>query len=132
MSSVIIDTDVLSFLWKNDTRSELYRPHLSEKIIVISFMTLAEIDRWALERKWGEVRKKKMEQHLKNFVVHPYNRELCLKWAEASWSAQRNGKPIETADAWIAATALLHNIPLVTNNKRHFVGVDGLTLITAE
>ena len=34
------------------------------------------------------------------------------------------------ADAWIAATALHLDVPLVTHNKNDFLGVDGLTLIT--
>jgi hypothetical protein len=32
-------------------------------------MTVAELDRWALERDWGEARRARMEQHLRNFVV---------------------------------------------------------------
>ena len=64
-------------------------------------------------------------------VVMPYDRALCLWWAEACCSAQRNGYVVETADAWIAATALLHDIPLVTNNPDDFRGIDGLTILTA-
>jgi tRNA(fMet)-specific endonuclease VapC len=46
----IVDTDVVSFLFKRDTRAELYRPHLSTRLLVVSFMTVAELDRWALSR----------------------------------------------------------------------------------
>jgi tRNA(fMet)-specific endonuclease VapC len=61
MSSAVLDTDVVSFLFKRDSRADLYRPHLVGKQLVISFMTLAEIDRWALERNWGEARRARME-----------------------------------------------------------------------
>jgi predicted nucleic acid-binding protein len=44
--------------------------------------------------------------------------------------ATRKGRPIQVADAWIAATALLYGIPLVTHNPADFAGVDGLRLIT--
>ena len=44
MDAVVLDTDVVSFLFKDDTRAELYRPHLTDKLLVISFMTLAELD----------------------------------------------------------------------------------------
>jgi Predicted nucleic acid-binding protein, contains PIN domain len=71
-----------------------------------------------------------MEAYLKKFVVAPYNRALYLKWAQASNSARRNGKPIQCADAWIAATALLYGIPLITHNLSDFTGVDGLTIIS--
>ena len=33
-------------------------------------------------------------------------------------------------DLWIAACALRHSIPLVSNNDRHFTGVPGLVLIS--
>jgi tRNA(fMet)-specific endonuclease VapC len=92
-------------------------------------MTVAELDRWALERIWGDVRRARMEQHLRNFVVYPFDRSLCLRWAEAVDSARRNGRPIGVADAWIAATALEHDIPLITNNAGHYAGVEGLTVV---
>lgn len=65
-----------------------------------------------------------MEQHLRNFVVYPFNRSLCLRWAEGADRARRKGRPIGVADAWIAATALEHDIPLITNNATHYAGVD--------
>ena len=130
MIGVVLDTDVVSFLFKRDTRADLYRPHLTGKISVISFMTLAELDRWSIERNWGANRKRKMEEHLKNFVIHHSNRELSLKWAEVSHSARRNGRPIQSADAWIAATAILHDVALITHNRNDFIGVDGLTIIS--
>jgi predicted nucleic acid-binding protein len=44
-------------------------------------------------------------------------------------AAQAAGRRIETADAWIAATALLYDAPLVTHNGSDFLGVPGLRLI---
>ncbi len=44
-------------------------------------------------------------------------------------AAQAAGRRIETADAWIAATALLYDVPLVTHNGSHFLGVPNLKLI---
>jgi len=45
--------------------------------------------------------------------------------------ARRQGRRIEVADAWIAATALLFDLPLVTHNPIDFTGVAGLQTITA-
>lgn len=42
MNRVVLDTDVVSFLFKNDARARKYQPHLGGKEVVISFMTLAE------------------------------------------------------------------------------------------
>lgn len=54
MNAAIVDTDVVSMLFKGDTRSLAYRPHLSGRLLGISFMTLAELERWSLERVWAK------------------------------------------------------------------------------
>jgi tRNA(fMet)-specific endonuclease VapC len=51
--AVIVDTDVVSFLLKKDTRAELYRPHLDGLPKIISFMTLVELRRWKIQNNWG-------------------------------------------------------------------------------
>ena len=126
----LVDTDVVSFLLKRDSRATLYRPHLADRRLIISFMTLAELDRWALERNWGEARRARMEEQLRRYVVYPSDRALRRTWAEVMVTARRRGQPIQTADAWIAATALLHGLPLVSHNRKDFAGVPGLTLIS--
>jgi hypothetical protein len=50
MDTVVVDTDVLSYTFKRDTRHTLYRPHLDGRTLLISFMTLAEVDYWAEAR----------------------------------------------------------------------------------
>jgi len=130
VAAVVVDTDVVSFLFKRDARAESYRRHLDGKLSVISFMTVAELYRWSLDRRWGSTRCAAMEEHLHNFVVYPFHRGLCRKWAEASHSAKLKGRRINCADAWVAATALLHGIPLVTHNRTHFAGVDNLVVIS--
>ena len=129
-SPAVVDTDVISYLFKRDSRAELYRPHLTGRLLVVSFMTVAELDRWALKRNWGEPRRNKMEEHLRNFVTYPFNRALCYQWAYVINRADRKGRPISFQDAWIAATALLYNIPLVTNNHGHFANIEGLNIIS--
>ena len=41
--NLLIDTDVVSFTYKKDSRATLYEPHLQENFMIISFMTLAEL-----------------------------------------------------------------------------------------
>ena len=82
MGQAVVDTDVISVLIKGDTRTELYRPYLANGDLVMSFMTLAELDRWALERGWGEKRKGAASLITAHIAVYPFNRALCAKWAE--------------------------------------------------
>jgi predicted nucleic acid-binding protein len=93
-------------------------------------MTVAELDRWALAHNWGIARKARKAVYLRQYVIQHSHRALCLKWAEVIYGCDCKGVPISTADAWIAATALLHGAPLVTHNAGDFISVDGLTVIT--
>lgn len=130
MSPIVLDTDVVSFLFKNDSRANLYLPHLRDKQWVISFMTEAELEQWALFAGWQPKRVEWLRVFLSKMVIVPSSRDLVLRWAEIMVAARRNGRRIETADAWIAATASLYGAPLVTNNAADYRGVPGLTVIS--
>ena len=54
MSSVVLDTDVWSFLFKGDSRAEQYRPYLEDNVLCISFQTVAELYQWIETAGWGE------------------------------------------------------------------------------
>jgi tRNA(fMet)-specific endonuclease VapC len=126
----VVDTDVVSFFLKRDTRAELYRPHLHGKSLIVSFMTVAELDRWALQANWGSRRLEQMENYLSQFAISPFHRDLCYQWAEVTVAARRNGNPMGVGDAWIAATAVFLRVPLITHNRSHYAGVVNLDLIS--
>ena len=126
----VIDTDVWSYLYKGRSEAKLYEPHLFGNILVISFQTQAELLRGAIAANWGEQRRQHLESRLQKYIVEPSSYRLCLFWAAAMDSAKRNGQPIGAADAWVAATALHLGVPLISHNRSHFVGVDGLTVIS--
>ena len=92
-------------------------------------MTVAEVERWAIQYRWSEHRVHWLHLYLRRFTVVPSSPDLCRKWAEVMVAAQAARRRIETADAWIAATALLYDAPLVTHNGSDFLGVPGLKLI---
>jgi tRNA(fMet)-specific endonuclease VapC len=99
--------------------------------LVISFQTLAELYRWPLERGWGDRRRRNLETFIRRrCVLYRFNPALCRQWAEATHQAGQNGYTVPAADGWIAATALLYDIPLVTNNPRHYQGIDGLHVVS--
>jgi tRNA(fMet)-specific endonuclease VapC len=132
MRVVIVDTDVASFLFKGDTRRDLYTPHLEgDTLPVISFMTRAELEQWAVLHNWGPTKRDDLSAFIKDgFVTVDSNDTLCQMWAEVRGLARRAGRQIDVADAWIAATAMLYNAELVTHNANHFDFLPGLTIIT--
>ena len=111
--------------------ARLYRPHLLGRTWVISFMTVAELEWGMLHRNWGTARRTRMEQHLLRFLTFDNaDLDLCRLWAAVTQGAGHQGRPIQTANAWIAATALRLDVPLVTNNPKDYASVAGLTVLT--
>jgi tRNA(fMet)-specific endonuclease VapC len=130
MSTVIVDTDVVSFLMKGDTRAALYRAHLEGRTLALSFMTVAELYQWAYVRNWGKRKVSRLEEQMHRYIIVPYDGDLCKAWARICVDRQRLGHPISVQDAWIAATALRHDCPLVTHNRNDFANIPGLDLIS--
>ena len=92
-------------------------------------MTVAELERWAIAHSWGSARRAELARYLDGFLMYPGTRTLCRVWAEVMDEARRDGHPISVADAWHAATARLHGVPLVTHNPRDYAGVNDLVVI---
>ena len=125
---VIADTNVVSYLMKGTELGQRYKRHLAGKIVGIVFVTVAEMHYGAEKNGWGEKRRLQLEEHLKNFVVLPYNNEIAKVYARIVVERERIGRPIDWPDAWIAATALWHRIPLVSHDG-DFADIIGLDLI---
>ena len=130
MTPVVVDTDVVSFLFKNDSRAQLYLPLLKNQKLLVSFMTEAELEQWILLAKWGAGRVKRFQEFMTGFASVPSSRDLILMWAEAMVAARGSGRRIEAADAWIAATALLYGAALITHNPKDYLGVPNLRVLS--
>ena len=48
MAIRVVDTDVLSYLYKGRDEAKLYQPHILGNTLVISFQTQADLLRWSL------------------------------------------------------------------------------------
>ena len=130
MTPVVVDTDVVSFLFKNDSRAQLYLPLLLDRELLVSFMTEAELEQWILLAKWGMDRAQRFRGFMTGFASVPSSRDLILQWAEVMVAARANGRRIEAADAWIAATALLYGAALITHNPKDYLGVPNLRVLS--
>ena len=116
-------------LFRRDTRAGDYQAYLTGTVPLISFMTVAELDRWVLQRNWSNSRREHLATFLDRFTIVLVDRSLCRVWARVSDQARRKERPIQAADAWIAATAVALGVPLITNNRDDFLGVDDLRIL---
>jgi len=133
MPDLLVDTDRFSAGFRFDTIfEEFYGPAIQGNRTLLSFMTVAELEFGMLNRNWGEKKKKALREYrAKHYLECGVTSRICRCWAEAFWEAKSNGRVLNTADAWIAATAMALDVPLVTHNARHFNYLARVRLITA-
>ena len=128
--AVVVDTNIVSYIFKQDTRAKAYAHHLAGRFLVISFQTVAELWFWAESRDWGEAQRTRLQRSLQHYSVCPSGASLSLRWGRVMAEGQTLGRPLLAGDAWIAATALELDLPLVTHNPRDFNVLKQIHLLT--
>ena len=66
-----------------------------------------------------------LESQLPGFDVLPVTEETAVAYAALRVALKRSGRPIPASDAWIAALALQHRLPVLSRDE-HFDAVPGL------
>lgn len=127
----LLDTNiVLTCLRTNELSRKLTR-HLNlfapNVNLLVSVVTIAELKSIAKQNNWGKKRVKALLEWLDTFVVLDINiEEIVERYAEIDAFSQGrlNGKPSKFSarnmgknDVWIAATASIYKLRLVTIDK---------------
>lgn len=128
---VVVDTDVVSFLFKAHSLAPEYQAILAGRSLAISLITLAEIEYGMEAKNWGASRRDLMRRFLARFTPLPPDTETARAWARIKRGCEKKGRPISFADAWIAAAAVQLNVPLVTHNASDYAAVEDLIVLTA-
>lgn len=134
----VVDTVIVSAILVGRQRAReakllsRYDIHLRGMSIVLSFATVCELRYGSLKGQWPDARKQRMEEWLSEVatVVMPDN-DLVNACANLRDQCRRRGHAlsdkIHDSDRWIAATAIRHGIPLISDD-RIFREVPGLAL----
>jgi len=128
---VVVDTDVISFLFKNHSLAPAYQALLAGRPLAVSLISLAEIQYGMEIKNWGAPRRDTMRRFLARFTHLLPDAETAIFWARIKSQCHKKGRPIAFADAWIAAGALQLNVSLVTHNVGDYAAIDDLTVLTA-
>ena len=122
MGTVLLDTTVASLLHpkkKGDALRLWYQSRMQGQVLALSFQSVAELWAWAEENNWGAKQREGLNAFLERFLIIPYDIELAQSWARVMASCKKAGRRLEAGDAWIAATALRYQIPLLTHDRDH-------------
>jgi predicted nucleic acid-binding protein len=128
------------FLLDTNIPSEMRRVRPEQRVIewlkavnddelYLSVITIGEIWKgFTLLR--DATRRAQLEQWLEREVrdwfaerILPVNEAVAERWGVLEAERQLRGAPLNTADGLIAATALEHDLTLVTHNGKDFVGL---------
>ena len=108
-------------------------PRLTEKLLsydpaelLISAVTVYELEYGAEKSAWGEKTREKLALFLAPFNIVPFTAEDAVVAGSIRAYLERQGMPIGPYDVQIAAQALSRGIPVVTHNVGEFRRVPNL------
>lgn len=120
---MILDTNALSaFVDGGAAVGEILRRQARAAIPVI---VLGEFRYGIAESRRRSAYEAWLESHLRHFEVLAITDETTVAYAALRVDLRRSGRPIPANDAWIAALALQHRLPVLSRD-RHFDVVPGL------
>lgn len=130
---LVVDTNVVSYGFRQDPLFVgFYGPAIEGHEAVVSFMTVAEIEYGMMRRGWGVRQVQGLRDYLSGrYAVYGTSRELIDAWARLTNEARSSGRVLSTSDGWIAATADVLGVPLVTHNDRDFSYLGSIEVVTA-
>ncbi|MBB4661570.1 putative nucleic acid-binding protein [Conexibacter arvalis] len=129
-----MDTTVFIYLARGQERAQRFLPYVEGRRVVLSFVSVAELWRGAYAQQYGVARRRRLESDIAGTVVVQPTEDLAHEWARLSNEARGMspghalGQKAQAHDAWIAATARLYKLPLLTEDS-DFAGMPGLSLL---
>ena len=130
MEPALLDTDTLSEIMKgvNPQVQDNARRYLTVfRHFTFSIMTRYEILR-GLKARRATRQIARFEQRCQRSQVLPLTDDIIVQAAELYALLYQAGQLISDADILIAATALKHNLVMVTENVNHFRRIPGLAI----
>ena len=136
MNGFLLDTNVISELVKPEPDTNVVRwiEETDESILFLSVITIGEI-RNGIERLTPGKRRGRLESWLRIDLrarfrdrILPVDESIAERWGALSAIATANGKPVPVIDGLLAATAVHHDLMLVTRNVQDVAGTGVPTL----
>jgi len=124
----LIDTDrIIDVIGGHRDASRLLQT-LGQEGIAVSIVTIGELYEGAFRFPDAEVRLRTYRQLLASFTVLTLSEPIVEVFARNRALLRSQGRLIPDLDLLIASTALVHDLTLVTRNRRHISRIPGLRL----
>lgn len=124
----LLDTDITIYCLKgNEMVRQNLRSHINDPI-QISSVTLMELYYGAFKSQKVESNLAKVRKIENSLEIIPVNQDQVEIFGMLKVKLESAGTPLDDFDLILAATALSHNLILVTNNESHFSRIEGLKI----
>lgn len=129
MTEAIVDTDILSFFFKGDSKViERFREYLKEYDQVnLTIITYYEITA-GLKFKKAEKQLREFEDFVRENNILNISEESTKISGDIYADLRQRGITIGSSDILIAGIAIENGLALVTNNEKHYEPILGLTI----
>jgi tRNA(fMet)-specific endonuclease VapC len=101
---------------------------LAEEGLALSVISYGEIYEGIYFGSHPRQHERDLRRFLQLVRVLPLTQVVLRRYAQIRGRLRQQGTPIGELDTLVAATALHHNLTLVTRNRRHFDRVPGLKI----
>lgn len=124
MTQHLVDANVLSEATKPEPDPNVIEwLRRNERSIVVDPIILGEV-RYGILLLPNGARRTKLERWFDEGIGRiqclPFDGAVGLRWAQLLAELRRRGRPMSVKDSLIAATALAHDLAVVTLNRRDF------------
>jgi tRNA(fMet)-specific endonuclease VapC len=124
----VLDTNTISYFIQGNRRIyERLREATGRHEIVIPPVAYYEIKRGFLYKPVAG-KEKEFERLCRLYPIGETGLDVWERAAHIYADIRRSGRTVEDADILIAAFCIVNDCTLVTNNTKHFEGIDGLRL----
>jgi predicted nucleic acid-binding protein len=124
----LLDTDTIIYSLKGNSAIAKNLEQHVEDPMRISVITIMELYFGAYKSQKFEANIAKVRTIEQTFEILAADKEIAGVFGAIKASLQKSGTPLDDFDLIISATALAHNLVLVTNNEGHFGRIEGLKL----
>src|SRR5437868_1016638 len=114
--SYLVDTDIISAHLRGSGAVTNRFLQYSGRLHV-SVVTLAELKVWVLRKQTAVRFGQGLDLLLRDFVVLAVDEAVAVRSGEVGADLHDRGTTLATPDLLIAATALVHDLAMVTNNR---------------
>lgn len=127
--TIIVDTDILVNLLRKEPKTiEWLESHKDSFSLATTAINIFELYTGVYKSSEANKNIKDVKDVIERFRIIEFNTKSAREAGKQRALLEKQGQVIDIRDIFIGAIAISENIPIKTNNIKHFSRIDGLKL----